>query len=116
MKRNYDLIYSYFNINKENVFDFSADPRKIAECKVCGDKMKIMCGSSLRSSYTIILTHHLRRHSKEYEKYLNNLSLLMVEDTKSVDDHFDIMNRAFENFRLVNLKNIDETVISRKKT
>ena len=95
VKKNYDLIYSYFNINNDVVFNRDSDPRKIAECKVCGDKIRIMPGSSLKSSYTIILTHHLRRHSKEYENYLIDYSLLMVPDTKSVHEHFDIMDRPF---------------------
>ena len=54
-----------------------------------------MYGSSLRSSHTIILTHHLRRHSKEYLNYLIDYSLLMVPDTKSVHEHYDVMNRPF---------------------
>ena len=95
VKKNYDLIYSYFNINNDVVFNRDSDPRKIAECKVCNDKIRIMPGSSLKSSYTIILTHHLRRHSKEYENYLIDYSLLMVPDTKSVHEHFDIMDRPF---------------------
>ena len=94
VKRNYDLIYSYYNINNDEVFNHESDPRKIAECQVCGDKINIMYGSSLRSSHTIILTHHLRRHSKEYLNYLIDYSLLVVPDTKSVHEHYDVMKRA----------------------
>ena len=36
VKREYELIYSYYHINRSAVFDFHDDPRKIAECKVCG--------------------------------------------------------------------------------
>ena len=49
VKREYDLIYSYYNINRSEVFNFHDDPRKIAECKVCGDKINIVCGSGMNS-------------------------------------------------------------------
>ena len=94
VNREYDLIYSYYNINRSEVFNFHDDPRKIAECKVCGDKINIVCGSGMNSAYTIILTHHLRKHTKEYEKYLIDYSLLLKPDTKTVHEHFDQMNRT----------------------
>ena len=93
--KHYDLIYSYYNINKDELFNRASDPRRIAECKVCGDKIKIMFGLSLHSSHTIIITHHLCRHPKEYENYLIDYSLLMVPDTRSVHEHFVRMNRPF---------------------
>ena len=94
VKREYDLIYSYYNINRSEVFNFHDDPRKIAECKVCGDKINIVCGSGMNSAYTIIISHHLRKHTKEYEKYLIDYSLLLKPDTKTVHEHFDQMNRT----------------------
>ena len=93
VKREYELIYSYYHINRSAVFDFHDDPRKIAECKVCGDKINIVCGSGINSSYTVILTHHLRKHTKEYEKYLIDYSLLLKPDSKTIHEHFDQMNR-----------------------
>ena len=51
--REYDLIYSYYNINKSEVFNFHDDPRKVAECKVCGDKISIVCGSGINSANLI---------------------------------------------------------------
>ena len=92
-KREYDLIYSYFNIDKPELFDFDNDPRKTAICKVCDDKIEIICGSGTSSSYTIILTNHLRKHGKEYEDYLIEYSLLMKPDTKTIHEHFDEMTR-----------------------
>ena len=95
MVKHYDLIYSYYKINKDELFNRASDPRRIAECKVCGDKIKIMFGLSHHSSHTIIITHHLCRHPKEYENYLIDYSLSMVPDTRSVHEHFDRMNRPF---------------------
>ena len=92
-KREYDLIYSYFNIGKPEVFNFDDNPRKTAICKVCDDKMGIICGSGTTSSYTFILTNHLRKHGKEYEDYLIEYSLLMKPDTKNIHEHFDEMTR-----------------------
>ena len=58
-KREYDLIYSYYIIDKSKIFDFDDDPRKIAICKVCDDNIDIVYGSNMGSSYTIILNNHL---------------------------------------------------------
>ena len=79
-KREYDLIYSYFYIDKPELFDLDNDPRKKAVCKVCGDKIEIIYGSGTSSSYTLILTNHLRKHGKEYEDYLVKYSLLSVRN------------------------------------
>lgn len=90
-KREYDLIYSYYIIDRSEIFDFDDDPRKTAICKVCDDKIDIVCGSNMGSSYTILLTNHLRKHGKEFQEYLVEYSLLMKPDTKNIHEHFDKM-------------------------
>ena len=76
-KREYNLIYSYYIIDRSKIFDFDDDPRKIAVCKVCDDKIDIVYGSNMGSSYTIVLTNHLRKHGKEFQEYLVEYSLLL---------------------------------------
>ena len=76
------LIFSYFNLDGRDY-----DQQKAATCKICQNKLNIICGGSVNSSYTFILTFHLKTHSKEWNDYLDRLAK-NVPDTKTKYEHY----------------------------
>ena len=90
--KTYGLIFSYYNINNLQNFNIEFDPRRIAECKYCSEKIDIIRGSSLYSSYTFSLTCHLKKHPEKWLDYLDSIAHKMIPDTKSVYEHFQRMD------------------------
>ena len=91
--------------------DIEFQPTKIANCKICEEKIEMISGSHVHSSYTARLKPHLRSHPEKWSEYLNCLAAKMVsDDTRSKYEHFqrmemqfrlpkDIRERRFEEFR-----------------
>ena len=102
--KNYELILCNYVIDNLKPFNIEFDPRKTAVCKYCGCKIDIIYGSNVASSYTSILTQHLRKHKEQWNVFLDSLAMQMIPDIKTKFEHFQQMqgpsNRTDEQLTL----------------
>ena len=107
-RANKSTILDYFEIN-----DYQLIPRKDASCKYCGDKIEIIAGTNIYSSYTLGLNFHLKKHPAAWQDYLSRLSYLLTPDTQTIQEHAKKAKNRFRvtlskeessrNFREVNI-------------
>ena len=62
--------------------------RKTATCKCCEKKIEFIPGSTVFSSYTLILKSHLQSHPEQFNLYLELLAKNMKPDNKTKFQHF----------------------------
>lgn len=83
--KTHSSIFTFYTL--ENV-----GPRKTAICQICEQKIEMIWGSSVYSSYSARLKFHLRKHTKEWLDYLDYVAEKMVPDIKTKFEHFQRMN------------------------
>ena len=87
-----NIIYTFFDI-----FGNEGHRRKVAKCKTCKDKVELIIGNNVYSSYTFGLTCHLRKHPSEWQVYLDMLGKTIIPDIKTQYEHYQSMTRQKAN-------------------
>ena len=85
---------------KSCIFDFyeiselENDPRVETKCKQCESNVFMMRGANVASSYTSGLVSHLRKHSDQWQVYLDLLKDTITPDNKTPRQHFQSRTRC----------------------
>ena len=109
--RNYNLLFSYYYIDRVN-----NGPIQTATCKLCEKVLNMISGSTVYSSYTFGLTFHLKTHPEEWVDYMGSLAGSMNPDsTRLKYEHFKQMSRTKRNSTEESTRRLRECCVNSDK-
>ena len=82
LQHRYQSLFTFFLVEE------TSNLRKTATCKCCEKKIEFIPGSTVFSSYTLILKSHLQSHPEQFNLYLELLAKNMKPDNKTKFQHF----------------------------
>ena len=83
-----NIIYTFFDI-----FGNEGHRRKVAKCKTCKDKVELIIGNNVYSSYTFGCTCHIMKHTVEWQIYFDLLCSTITPNIKTPFEHYQAMTK-----------------------